>query len=938
MKIYYPSITGSCDISGTLFVLQNTTISGTLYSPQITGTLFGTSSFANSASFADSASYVIGNNVSGSVLSSSYALSASNALSSSYALSSSFATTASRAITSSITLAPWTLSGSTLYYTGGIVGINTFNPSGTLHIIARETGQSRTFILQQTASGVNQSRIEFLNSSGSGTNDGAAVFFTAPDYGSGYNSSFGVWNYQPGSIIFATANTERLRITSSGEVGIGTTTPVNKLDVVGSIRSTTSITGSNIWTSNLTASNNLFGNIIVASGSVNSVGIGRRDTGPVAWQLYSPNGELTLYESAISSNKYTFESGSNIFRPASNNLCSLGKSSLYWSSSFISNMNSSILYSTTVDGTYLYGDFIYGDTIYGQFIISSGSGNSVGIGRRDTGPVSWQLYSAAGELALYDNIGSVTKYIFESGSNVFRPNTNNLCSLGKSSLYWSSSFISNMNSSVLYSNILYPNFVYSPSITSELFISSGSANGYYISRRDTNASSWLLYSSAGELALYDDIGDTTKYIFESGSNVFRPNTNNLGSLGKSTVYWSSSFVSNVNASVIYTANITASNSVQVANIETTSVGSYFGVSRRDTNALCWQIYSSTGELILYETPAAANRYIFESGSNIFRPNTNNLCSLGKSSVYWSSSFITTRFGASISASVLTASFVGIGTSAQNTNNTLAVVGQASIGTTTYNTANAPTNGLIVEGKVGIGTTTPVNKLDVVGNISASVVTASVISGSSFTGTSSYASNISGGSVNYIPIWSGSSTLSSSILYQSSSRIGLGTLTPTASLEISTSNSTLLQLKGTGGNNILNISGSGNIGIGIAPSPSYVVQISGSFSATSKSFIIDHKTKLNKKLVHGSLEGPEHGVYIRGKINSNIIELPDYWEWLIDKNTITVNLTSIGKYQELFVDKIENNKIYINNNNGIDINAYYTVYAERIDINKLELEI
>ena len=50
-----------------------------------------------------------------------------------------------------------------------------------------------------------------------------------------------------------------------------------------------------------------------------------------------------------------------------------------------------------------------------------------------------------------------------------------------------------------------------------------------------------------------------------------------------------------------------------------------------------------------------------------------------------------------------------------------------------------------------------------------------------------------------------------------------------------------------------------------------------------------------KLRHGSLEGPENGVYIRGRLkDNNTIELPDYWTGLVDEKTITVNLTPIGR--------------------------------------------
>jgi hypothetical protein len=63
--------------------------------------------------------------------------------------------------------------------------------------------------------------------------------------------------------------------------------------------------------------------------------------------------------------------------------------------------------------------------------------------------------------------------------------------------------------------------------------------------------------------------------------------------------------------------------------------------------------------------------------------------------------------------VVTNNKLGVGTT--NPANKLSVIGNASIGSTTYN-ISAPANGLIVEGTVGIGTTNPAQKLHVVGDI------------------------------------------------------------------------------------------------------------------------------------------------------------------------------------------------------------------------------
>lgn len=111
---------------------------------------------------------------------------------------------------------------------------------------------------------------------------------------------------------------------------------------------------------------------------------------------------------------------------------------------------------------------------------------------------------------------------------------------------------------------------------------------------------------------------------------------------------------------------------------------------------------------------------------------------------------------------------------------------------------------------------------------------------------------------------------------------------------------------------------------------------GTLTATSKSFLIDHPTKDGMKLQYTCLEGPENGVYVRGRLkDDNVIELPDYWVGLVDEDTITVNLTPIGCSQDLYVQDIVNNQVIINDNENI--NCFYTIFAERKDIDKLVVE-
>jgi hypothetical protein len=110
-------------------------------------------------------------------------------------------------------------------------------------------------------------------------------------------------------------------------------------------------------------------------------------------------------------------------------------------------------------------------------------------------------------------------------------------------------------------------------------------------------------------------------------------------------------------------------------------------------------------------------------------------------------------------------------------------------------------------------------------------------------------------------------------------------------------------------------------------------ISGSLSATTKSFDIAHPTKEGYRITYGCLEGPEHAVYHRGRTNSSIIELPEYWSGLVDVGTTTVQLTPNGEYTPHWVEKIEGNQIYIKSESG-KIDCFFLVHGERQDVPKI----
>jgi hypothetical protein len=145
----------------------------------------------------------------------------------------------------------------------------------------------------------------------------------------------------------------------------------------------------------------------------------------------------------------------------------------------------------------------------------------------------------------------------------------------------------------------------------------------------------------------------------------------------------------------------------------------------------------------------------------------------------------------------------------------------------------------------------------------------------------------------------------------------------------------MTLSTTGDSNTLYVSSTGAVGIKTSATTTFDFEVNGTLGASSKSFVIPHPTQQGKKLVYGAIEGPEFGVYYRGEVKGKVIELPEEWVGLVDKETITVQLTSIGSHQNLYVEKIENNKVFINSSGWFSTpHCYYTIYGERKDIDKI----
>ena len=295
-------------------------------------------------------------------------------------------------------------------------------------------------------------------------------------------------------------------------------------------------------------------------------------------------------------------------------------------------------------------------------------------------------------------------------------------------------------------------------------------------------------------------------------------------------------------------------------------------------------------------------------------------------------------------------------------------GPILVGTaTSTGTASQPlqvTGGAYVSGSVGIGTTNPQAPLHITGQFQSTQANSTTTGGgqiylngatgnridfnTSGVAAPAFTTRSAGTKIVLYPGVGGSSVdyamgVASATLWYSTydsttqfrwyaGTTNIATLFGTGELVLGTTSKTgtaTQPLQVTGGAYV-----SGSVGIGTA-SPQYKLHVVGSFAATTKSFVIDHPTKPNYKLRYASLEGEENGVYVRGRTTENIIELPEYWTELVDKNSITVNLTPIGN-KHIWIEEINNNKVYIDSDSSID--CFYTVFAERKDVEKLVVEI
>ena len=136
---------------------------------------------------------------------------------------------------------------------------------------------------------------------------------------------------------------------------------------------------------------------------------------------------------------------------------------------------------------------------------------------------------------------------------------------------------------------------------------------------------------------------------------------------------------------------------------------------------------------------------------------------------------------------------------------------------------------------------------------------------------------------------------------------------------------------------IDIDGTGDFGDTVT-APLFVGTLNGTASGNKPAgaFDIPHVKDEKKRIRHLCAEGPEAGIYVRGSLkDTNEIVLPEYWDGLVDPETITVTLTQIGYSQDLIVESIKWGKIVkIKSGTGANIHCYYEIWAARY-INPLD---
>ena len=101
---------------------------------------------------------------------------------------------------------------------------------------------------------------------------------------------------------------------------------------------------------------------------------------------------------------------------------------------------------------------------------------------------------------------------------------------------------------------------------------------------------------------------------------------------------------------------------------------------------------------------------------------------------------------------------------------------------------------------------------------------------------------------------------------------------------------------------------------------------------TKSFVLEDPQDPQKEIVYSSLEGPEVGTYIRGTAelqnDEAVIELPEHFAKVTAEEGLTVQLTPVGQWLQLFIVEKSTHRIVVREANGRDGQFDYLVQGVR----------
>jgi hypothetical protein len=114
---------------------------------------------------------------------------------------------------------------------------------------------------------------------------------------------------------------------------------------------------------------------------------------------------------------------------------------------------------------------------------------------------------------------------------------------------------------------------------------------------------------------------------------------------------------------------------------------------------------------------------------------------------------------------------------------------------------------------------------------------------------------------------------------------------------------------------------------------YGAAATASATVNTKTFVIDHPIYEDRYLVHGCLEGPESGVYYRGKDSikkgnlREVIRLPEYTKAFKD---FTAHVTCIGTPVLLGVSEVQSGYFIVSSNVNVITETFFNwvVYGTR----------